>query len=124
MNDPIETWREVFPHSLAVKHEILGGMIYTFYLGAGPEDWANGISHNDPLSYTMRRNIDGTYSEINGGPVLTVRATVPYMAYSSEKMRKKSNIAPEKLTARFEEVRAWLRVHANEAAFNIGGKLC
>lgn len=122
-NEIKEVYAEVFPKSLAsVSPGCLGGGLYLkgYLLNKG--EFPNGISHNDPLSY-MAVFEDGEYSESNLS--LFCKPTEKYMAYSSKRLRKKTikNITREKLLARFEEIKAFVKENAADCCLDISGKV-
>lgn len=117
---------EVFPHSyINISDAPLSGEeIYIKCYLQRPEEWANKISHNDPLSYMADFNpVSGVYSEHLHS--LTVKATSPYMAYGSEKLRRKTikNADIPKIKARFEQLKAFIQSHLDKAAHDIADKV-
>ena len=89
-----------------------------------PEEWANKISHNDPLSYMADFNpVTGVYTEHLHS--MTIKATSPYMAYGSVKIRRRTikNADIPKIKARFEQLKAFVKSNLDNAAHDIAGKV-
>lgn len=91
-----------------------------------PGEWANNISHNDPLTYiAMIHAPSMTYTE-SYAPVLLVKPGEKYwLAYDSVKMRKRTikNVNIPKLKQRFEQVRDFIKDNLNNAAHDIAEKV-
>jgi len=118
-------WMSVFPNSHAVVNiGPLGGGVYIKGYLQKPGEWINGISHNDPLSYTGWVNGE-EYKE--DGTMLLRRSNVPHMVFSWARMRKKTikQITPEKLLKRFQEIREFVRANLENMPerYDIRGKV-
>lgn len=113
-------WLEVFPKSDAVCGSVLGSEYVKLYL-LPKSEVANGIRENDPLSYTVW--IEGDKVSEQSAPYLTIKATLPHMAYGGVKMRKMSTIKADKLRARFQAVRQFIIDHRAEWYCDISGKV-
>ncbi len=107
-----QLYMQVFPNSHAVcNNGALGGGQYIKGFIQKPGEWSNGISQNDPLSYTACIE-DGKYEEFN--LFLFVKPTNEYMAFDTVALRKKTikNVTPEKLLKRFHEIKAFIEAQA------------
>lgn len=114
-DDDIKTaWRDVFPNSCCSISHPLGGIYAKFFLAKDNSEFPNGISHNDPLNY-MAEYSNGTYREVNLGLSIAPPAG-SYLVYGTAKLRKVTikNATPEKLTARFKVIRAFVMEHADQ----------
>jgi trehalose/maltose hydrolase-like predicted phosphorylase len=105
-----QAFLNVFPNShISVSAGILGSE--AFYVSARlfkPDEWANGIAQNDPLTYHF--NIDNNvYTET--GLNLKVKPTKSYLYCDSAKLRKKTikDCNGEKLEKRFKEVKEFIK---------------
>ena len=115
----------VFPKSyISITNGALGGGLYIKCYLQKPSQWANNISHNDPLNYMS--DIDPEtmlYSEHNHS--LTVKPDNKYMAYGSAKLRrrtiKKADI--KKIEARFNQLKQFVIDNLDNAAHDIAGKV-
>ncbi len=103
-----DLWMQVFPNSYASASDgCLGdGQYLKGYIQAKTE-WANGISHNDPLGY-MGSLYGDVYKDENLG--LDIKPNNPYLAYGNAKIRKKTikNVTTEKLLKRFNEIKQFI----------------
>ena len=110
-----ETWKKVFPNSLMTGSKACLGnsMFYKGFLAGNHEEFANGISHNDPLSYMFEID-NGAY--IESTLFISIRPDKKYLAYSSAKMRKQTikGITPEKLEKRFIKIRDFIISHKDD----------
>lgn len=102
-----ETWKEVFGEQLfgASKAALGDYYFFTGYLAKSRDDFAYGISHNDPLNYKFYIDEDGTYSEMSSS--LSVETDNPHMYCESVKLRKQKikNVDKIKLTKRFQKLK-------------------
>ena len=110
--DQITTiWNKVFDNRLySISKGALSGKDSYFkgYLAHSKNQWNNGISHNDPLSFMFEYDEQGNYKEHNLH--LTVKPDNKYMAYGSIALRKQSikNLTPEKLEKRLVKIRDFI----------------
>lgn len=118
---------EIFPNSyITINVAPLGGpseLVITCYLQK-PDEWANGIYLNDPLSYSVFYNpVTGLWHENNH--YLTIKATNPYMAYDSVKFRKQiiKQANYTKIKARFSKLKQFVVDNAHLMAHDITGKI-
>jgi len=99
-----QAWLEVFPYSHATSRSIMGSTCVALYLQK-PEDWTNGISNNDPLTYKVW--IEGDNVRESDLHVYTRPEKGSNLVYKSVNMRrqtiKKADRA--KLVRRFKKVR-------------------
>ena len=122
------TFSEVFPRSHVVvcdaplcKNEI---MIKAFL--QRPGEWANKISHNDPLTYIANIHLESmTYTEPYGPTLLIKPGEKYWLAYDSAKLRKRTikNVDIPKLQKRFEQIRDFIRDNLDKAAHDIAEKV-
>jgi len=110
INDDIKTaWKEIFPNSLCTERKFLSdnSNCFTFYLAKDQSEFNNGISNNDPLSYSIWLE-NGILRE-NSLSLFTLPKE-KYLAYSHVNLRKKTIKQPtyEKIKQRFIEVRKWI----------------
>ena len=107
IEDIVNTWNKVFPHSLmSMSTGALGGGLYgRGLLGANHTEWANGIYDNDILSYRFSI-VDGVYKEYSTG-VLTNPPLYSHLVYSSARLRAKSikNVTLKSLEKRFMDIK-------------------
>ncbi len=118
LQDIKKAWLEVFPKSECYPSVgALGGGIYTKCYLQTKNEWSNGISQNDPLSYLFVID-DNDYSEsslsIIGKPFN------PHMYASSLNPRKKTikNIDYNKLLARFKQIKQFIIDNESELHHN------
>lgn len=117
---------EIFPlsHISVTKAPLGGNELYIKCYLQRPDEWANKISHNDPLNYMASFNPEtGKYEELNHS--LTVKATNPYMAYGSAKLRKYSKKTADisDIKNRFIKVREFIKSNLDNAAHDIAEKV-
>jgi len=122
-----ELYMNVFPLShVAVSKGCLGETNTLYIKGfiQNPDEWGNGISHNDPLNFMATYNpVTNVYKEEN--LCLTIKPTNPHMAYGSVKLRKKTikNLTPEKLTARLKQIKEFIKVNVPNMVHDIKTKV-
>lgn len=117
---------DVFPRShISISNAPIGGreLFIKCYLQK-PEEWANKISHNDPLSYMA--DIDPEtmlFTEHNHSMV--IKPQEKYLAYSSVKLRRKTikNADIHKIKARFEQLKDFVKANLSNAAHDIADKI-
>lgn len=109
-----QAWLAVFPngHVRYSKAALTEGEFFINFYLQQPEQWANGISNNDPLSYMVR--FDGADMEETGCSLLIKPALGSYMAYGSVKLRKQTikGVDEKKLIKRFQRVRDMVEAEA------------
>jgi len=107
-----QIWSEVFPNSsISISKACLSN--YFFFrprLAKDRRESINNILDNDPLSYMFSIE-DGKY--IEQMLYFFIKPDNKYLAYSRVKLRKKSisNVTPEKLRARFLQVKEKIVEH-------------
>lgn len=117
---------EVFPKShISITNAPLSGReLYIKCYLQTPDQWANGISHNDPLSYMADIDpITMVYSEHHHH--MYIKPQEKYLAYSSVSIRKRTikNADIPKIKKRFEQLRDFIRSNLDQAAHNITDKV-
>ena len=111
-----QIWETIFPNSLISITSFSDETLYVnCYLAGSRDEWANGISNNDMLSYVFKIN-GNVYKEDCVRLLLQVRPEDKYLAFSSEGIRKKTikNLDEKKLLARFKEIHAFITKFKNE----------
>ncbi len=121
-----ELYMNVFPKShVAGNNGHFGGDdLYIRGYIQSPDEWINKISNNDPFNFMIIYNpITNVYQERELS--LIVKPTRPNMVYGHVKMRKKTikNVTPEKITARFEQIRDFIKSNLPDAAHDITDKV-
>ena len=89
-----------------------------------PDEWANAISHNDPLNYLADIEPETMlYSEHNHS--LTVKPDNQYRAYGSARLRKRNikHADIKKIEARFNQLKQFIIDNLDNAAHDIKGKV-
>lgn len=125
-NDDIKlAYYQLFPLSyVSISKGILGSNdIYGKGFIQNKNEWANKISHNDPLNYMFSIDDNGLYTEHSLS--IQVKPKDKYMYSSSEKLRKKTikNIDNKKLIARFYEIKEFIILHKDNMLIDINDKL-
>ena len=109
-----QAWLEVFPngHARYSKAALTEGEFFINSYLQKPEQWANGISQNDPLSYVVR--FDSKDLEELGCSLLTKAAPGSYLVYGHVKLRKQTikGVDEKKLIKRFQRVRDMVEAEA------------
>ena len=124
-SDIEQAFYSVFPNShISISNGCLGGGLYIKCYLQKPDEWTNGISHNDPLNYMA--DIDdktGDYREHNHS--MLIKPESQYMAYSSAKLRRRTikNVDIKKLKARFEQLKGFIASNIDRAAHDIADKI-
>ena len=124
-SDIKNAYHEVFPLShISITQSVLGGSAqYIKCYIQNNTDWANAISHNDPLNYMFSIDETGVYSEHNLS--IQVKPKNKYMFASSELLRKKTikNINYQKLIARFTAIKHFIISNQDNMIIDIKNKL-
>ena len=99
-----QAWLEVFSNSHASSRTIMGSTCVALYLQK-PEEWANGISNNDPLVYKLW--IEGDNVRESDLHVYTRPEKGSNLVYKSVGMRRQTikQADHDKLVRRFKKVR-------------------
>jgi len=119
-------YKRIFPESCcSVSHAALSENVYFFkgYIQK-PDEWANGISNNDPLSYMAEYDANtNVWREVQAS--LIQKPDNKYMAYSSLNMRKQTikNLDIHKLEKRFLKLKQFIKDNLDNAAHDIAGKV-
>jgi hypothetical protein len=105
-----QAYKNVFPNShISISTGILGSnSLYVKGFLCAKGEWHNGISQNDPLSYSFNIDENGTYEESTCSIIINPSST--YLFADSAKMRRKTikSVTIEKLEKRFNELKLFI----------------
>lgn len=99
-------WFETFPYGYSEVIQVMGSYRVRFFL---QNTWTNNIKNNDPLSYSVAIEDDGSIRESN----LFCLVKPPknsMLAYGSAKKRKRTikQANETKIRKRFENIKTWV----------------
>jgi len=102
-----QAWMEVFPNSYAASKTVMGSTCIRLYI-QNPDQWSNGISDNDPLTYRVW--IEGDNVRESDLHILTRPPEGKNLVYGSAKMRKQTikSADYDKMVKRFRKVRDFI----------------